>query len=607
MSILKRMLTLVTVISLSVAAYAQNQVETYTVKQDSKGKWGIMNSEGKWEVKAEYTAIESMGDGYYLVTKDGKQGVFLMDKYGDEKVFDCKYSSIYKYKEEDAGVKFIAQEKDKPEKWVVASYERRAGSYLGKWEKKGLKDASVKEITDGVTLVAGVLDNGYGVSEDIRYVPTGILIKDALCIPGVIRAKQFRGNIFVCSKVDALSNYVDDGAVYDMSTGEYLGSDNMLRQLASTDALFAQGRISESDYKTYEQFWDQLRNSDTIIAVGPFGNNDNYWGPGTKVIMPGGLVCEVQDAGASLRYLITNDGKKGIYDCSDEKLIFSPDYDAIVSGGVGDFYFLNKDGMWGIYSISNNVNTGLVYPGKECPFKVENHKGPIMVTSKGKVGLLDIQGNELIKCEYDNISVGPTPDVLVLEKNGGVGMYNALEKKIIIPTGKYASIERITGSNNYYRVEQNGKYGVVNNKGVLVVACKYNRIENAFITDGGFIDDGFHVWDANDRVGIVRVINGQGKEILPCGSGYEIVCYEPYGIMVRKNGKLGCIKLNGAIFAQPKYDGYVNGMKRMAFLNNTVNGVTYNVYTYDGQFVISKSFRNSQYIAQDNFIRDYLN
>lgn len=47
MSILKRMLTLVTVISLSVAAYAQNQVETYTVKQDSKGKWGIMNSEGK--------------------------------------------------------------------------------------------------------------------------------------------------------------------------------------------------------------------------------------------------------------------------------------------------------------------------------------------------------------------------------------------------------------------------------------------------------------------------------------------------------------------------------------------------------------------------------
>ena len=81
MSILKRMLTLVTVISLSVAAYAQNQEETYTVKQDSKGKWGIMNSEGKWEVKAEYTAIEPMGDEYYLVTKEGKQGVFHMDEY----------------------------------------------------------------------------------------------------------------------------------------------------------------------------------------------------------------------------------------------------------------------------------------------------------------------------------------------------------------------------------------------------------------------------------------------------------------------------------------------------------------------------------------------
>ena len=607
MSILKRMLTLVTVISLSVAAYAQNQEGTYTVKQDSKGKWGIMNSEGKWEVKAEYTAIEPMGDGYYLVTKDGKQGVFLMDKYGDEKVLDCKYSSIYKY-EEDAGVKFIAQEKDKPEKWVVASYERRAGSYLGKWEKKDLKDASVKEITDGVTLVAGVLDNGYSVSEDIRYVPTGILIKDALCIPGVIRAKQFRGNIFVCSKVDALRNYVDDGAVYDMSTGEYLGSDNMLRQLASIDALFAQGRISESDYKTYEQFWDQLRNSDTIIAVGPFGNNDDYWGSGTKVIMPGGLVCEAKDAGANLTYLITNDGKKGIYNCSDKKLIFSPDYDAIVSGGVGDFYFLNKDGMWGIYSIGNNVNTGLVYPGKECPFEVMTIHGPILVASEGKAGLLDINANELIKCEYDNIySTGPSSNIYMLKKGDNMSMYDIAKKETIVPAGKYASIERITGSNNYYRVEQNGKYGVVNNKGTLVVACKYSKIENAFITDGGHIDDGFHVWDANERVGIVRVINGQGKEILPCGSGYEIVCYEPYGIMVRKNGKLGCIKLNGAVFAQPKYDNYFNGMKRMAFTTDTTNGLTYYVYTYEGQFVTSKTFRTSQYIARDNFIRDYLN
>ena len=604
MSILKRMLTLVTVISLSVAAYAQNQVETYTVKQDSKGKWGIMNSEGKWEVKAEYTAIEPMGDGYYLVTKDGKQGVFLMDKYGDEKVLDCKYSSIYKY-EEDAGVKFIAQEKDKPEKWVVASYERRAGSYLGKWEKKGLKDASVTEITDGVTLVAGVMDKGYSASEDERYVPTGLLKNDSVCVAGVIRAKQFRGNIFVCSKVDALRNYVDDGAVYDMSTGEYLGSDNMLRQLASTDALFAQGRISESDYKTYEQFWDQLRNSDTIIAIGPFGNNNDIWRD-CKVIMAGGLVCEARDADGNLTLLVTKDGKKGLCDSYEKKLILAPEYDNFINGGAGDFRFFGKDGMWGIYSKNNELNTGLVYPGKECPFKVEKYNGPIVVTSKGKAGLLDVHGNELVKCDYDTVYIGKIPDRYMLKKAGNISMYLIAENKTV-SLGNYDSFEYITGSTGYYRVSQNGKFGVLNETGKLVVPCKYNRIENAFITDGGHIDDGFHVWDANERVGIVRVINGQGKEILPCGSGYEIVCYEPYGIMVRKNGKLGCIKLNGAVFAQPKYDNYFNGMKRMAFTTDTTNGLTYYVYTYEGQFVTSKTFRTSQYIARDNFIRDYLN
>ncbi len=605
MRILKRMLMLAAAITLSVATYAQDQEAMWTPKQDSKGKWGIVGSDGKWEVKAEYTAIEPMGDGYYLVTKDGKKGVFLMDEYGDEKVLDCKYSSIYKYEERNVGVKFIAQEKDKPEKWVVTYYERRAGSYLGRWVKKDLKDASAKEIAEGVTLVSGVLDKGYSASEDTRYVPTGILMKDTLCIPGVVGAKQFRGDTFVCSVVE--DGYVNNGEVYDLSTGEHLGHDNALATMSRIDESFANGRLSEDDYKLYKQIWEQLRNDSTVIAVGPFGNNNSSWSSGTKVIMHGGLVCEVQSESNFECFLITNDGKKGIYDSYNKKLIFAPEYDYIESGDAANFLFLGKDGMWGIYSRNYKLNTGLVYPGKECPFKVENYNGPIIVTSKGKAGLLDIQGNELIKCEYDNISVGPTPDVFVLEKNGGVGMYNVLEKKNIIPTGKYASIERITGSDNYYRVEQNGKYGVVNNKGVLVVACKYNKIENAYITDGGHIDDGFHVWDANDRVGIVRVINGQGKEILPCGSGYQIVCYEPYGIMVRKNGKLGCIKLNGAVFAQPKYDKYFNGMKRMAFTTGTVNGITYHVYTYDGQFVISKSFRNSQYIAKDNFIRDYLN
>lgn len=587
MRILKRMLVLVAVIALSVAAYAQNQVETYTVKQDSKGKWGIVDSKGKWEVKAEYTAIEPMGDNYYLVTKDGKNGVFYMGEYGDEKVLDCKYSTIYKINN-----RFFAQEKDKPEEWVAAVYEKNIG-YGGKWQKKNLKDMSVKKMDDGVMVVSGTLDKGFGVSEERRYEPVGFLMKDTLCIPGVISAKQFRGDIFVCSVAELFGGTVSmkDGEVYDMSTGEYLGHDNTLGMLSMVDEYFANGQLPEESYKTYKLIWEQLRNDSTIIAIGPFGNNNNYWPSGTKVIMPRGLICESQEAYPSLTYLITKDGKKGLYDSSDKKLIFAPEYDVIVYGGVGDFYYLNKDGMWGIYSRNQKINTGLIYSGKECPFEVENVNGPILVASQGRAGLLDAQGNELLKCEYDNI-YGLSSDTYLLYKNGNMSVYD-IAKKNITTLGKYDSLVKITGT-TYYRVEQNGKYGVIDKKGALVVPCKYSRIENAFITDGGHIDDGFHVWDANGLVGIVRVINGHGKEIIPCGSGYEIVCYEPYGIMVRSNGKLGCIKLNGAIFAQPKYDSYVNGMKRMAFLNNTVNGVTYNVYTYDGQFVISKSFRDSQ-------------
>lgn len=125
-NIIKRMMALIAIVVIATAAA---MAQTATPKQNDKGKWGIMDSNGKWVLKADYTAIGPMGGEYYRVQKDDKWGVY--DNEGG-KVLDCKYSTIYKAGEEN--MSFVAQEKDKPEKWVVVKWEKIR--YSGSWKKR---------------------------------------------------------------------------------------------------------------------------------------------------------------------------------------------------------------------------------------------------------------------------------------------------------------------------------------------------------------------------------------------------------------------------------------------------------------------------------------
>ena len=161
-------------------------------------------------------------------------------------------------------------------------------------------------------------------------------------------------------------------------------------------------------------------------------------------------------------------------------------------------------------------------------------------------------------------------------------------------TRKYSNYKGLL--NGYTRVEQNGKFGVVDSKDNLRVPIKYSQITEAITSDNGHLDDGFHVWDADGRVGVVKVINGKGKEIVPCAGNYDRIWgYESYGVIVVKNGKQGCIKENGATFCRPVYDGHINGLKRIGFVKNsaTSNDVTVDIYDYNGKYLTSVNVGNN--------------
>ena len=103
----------------------------------------------------------------------------------------------------------------------------------------------------------------------------------------------------------------------------------------------------------------------------------------------------------------------------------------------------------------------------------------LRVKKNGKYGLLDFKGNELLKCEYDNVySLKGVKENIIVEQNGKLGLVNAKGQTII--NTEYKSIETLKeGYKNEYLVSnESGLYGVVSTVGGnKILEDKYEAIK----------------------------------------------------------------------------------------------------------------------------------
>ena len=563
--------------------------KSVTPKQNDKGKWGMVDNTGKWVAKAECTTIEPYKDGYYLMQKDGK------------KALDCKY----KHEMLSAFGYIFAQEADNSSKWQA--WDKLADS----GNKTSLKNVSIKHVNDTIQIISGEIGSSYiSIENSKKYIQSIVDLrrnggqfsflttKGGIAIIGVSSAKHLVGDIYACSHQRGCD-------IYDLSTGKYIASVNSsaLSQPMPTDQTLL---VLPVDYYNNKY----LSNTGKIYkdTLNRFDRQEN-------------------------RLIADGKGKYGLVDKTGRNIKIPVEYDAIIcdqgnykrieNGSISNNhnYYLMKDSLWGIYAFVNNslkMLTECIYPycvedgQKHIPFKYltyrENQNQPwdacFVVMSNGKAGILDNFGKEIVPCKYDGGGFSDNPRLGYLYDNGKTITYNPLDKG----TRKYSNYKRFIGAKSYYRVEQNGKFGVVDDKDNLILPIKYSQITEAITSDNGHLDDAFHVWDADGRIGVAKVINGKGKEIVPCAGNYDRIWgYEPYGIIVIKNGKQGCIKENGATFCHPVYDGHINGLKRIGFSKNsaTSNDVTVDIYDYNGKYLTTVNVGNN-YLDQRWFVQKYL-
>lgn len=167
----------------------------------------------------------------------------------------------------------------------------------------------------------------------------------------------------------------------------------------------------------------------------------------------------------------------------------------------------------------------------------------------GKIGFKDQNDNIVTKAEFDKVI--PAGSVFWVTKKGKYGMVN--EQGVVVAQPNYDSVSA-TPTDGIFIVGQNGKYGVVNPNGWLTVPCMLDKISatsSSMLV--GVMDGQFGLIDAS------------GELIIPC-ENEEITDFFDGMAGIRKDGKCGFINTNGEIVIPCKYDGvshFSGGMARV--------------------------------------------
>ena len=133
-----------------------------------------------------------------------------------------------------------------------------------------------------------------------------------------------------------------------------------------------------------------------------------------------------------------------------------------------------------------------------CSFTALAQPKYFIFEEKGKLGLVDLQGKTVLAPTFNSIEE-KQPYFIACSKTKGCSVYN--ENLQLVLKEAYNSIE--LGCEGQFIVEKNGKYGVVSEKGAVILPLKYNKINS---NKNGYIVK------LNEKAGL---FTSEGKEVIP--------------------------------------------------------------------------------------------
>ena len=227
--------------------------------------------------------------------------------------------------------------------------------------------------------------------------------------------------------------------------------------------------------------------------------------------------------------IIIPNSQKAVFICTESINIQDGTYKTKAINEKGEILFTNYDTITMIDNHDKNNN--LWY-----------EKNVLRVSKDGKYGMINFDGKEIVKCEYDEIvALTGLNNIMRVKKDGKYGVINGMGTLIINP--EYISVEALgTKPEEGYIIKNEDGYGIAVASKKIIITPQYQEITHVFGND-------MYVVKQKDAE---KVVNKSNETII--SEGYDEVteiCGQ--NLSIKKDGNYGVITTNGQTLIPAEY------------------------------------------------------
>ena len=302
---------------------------------------------------------------------------------------------------------------------------------------------------------------------------------------------------------------------------------------------------------------------------------------------------EIEEISQFNYYTIKNDGKVGVIDTNGNQII-EPKYDGIKI----------PNPLKPVFICINNYN----YETGEYDTKILNEREEEIFTQYEEVSCIELK-NLVTSVPYEK-------SVLKFKENGKYGLINFNGKVIVKPI--YDEIDNFSYKEGELLVKKEEKYGIINIKGTTLIETKYDGIigDGYYSSESKYKKDGYIVCSKTDDGYRYGYINYLGKQLLKIEYNEiyrinNIESDEEIYLVAEKNGQAGLIKNDRQILNHQYQDIEYDDQNEILILEknknygvsklngNSILGINYSNITIEGLYIYAEK-DNQTYIYDMN-------
>ena len=293
--------------------------------------------------------------------------------------------------------------------------------------------------------------------------------------------------------------------------------------------------------------------------------NNNKWG---VINSNGDIVIDPSYA----EMIIVPNSKKDIFLCTFDVNYDDGTYKTKALNGKNEEIFTSYEQIEAITNIDENQN--LSYNGQV-----------LRVQKQGKYGLINMDGTEILPCEYEEIkALQGVENAILLQKEGKYGIVNNEGKTLIEPN--YVEIQGLgkEASQGFIVKNQEGKYGIIDISNKQVLETKYDAISKIHEGD-------YYVVTENGKQKVVKkdgteILNGEYDEIV------AILKNPENGIIYKDNEKYGLMNLEGTKIIAENYDDLKEAKTGTFIVKQKDN---YGIIDQEGKTLVEVKYKGINY------------